>query len=129
MATDQRRERWRLDLVGCGGATSPGIITEGGILATKKNNGNGKLTPEQFTLLAIERLRKNGYKGIHTVYSGFNDAFRSYFGSDPVAATQALAKAGNIVSRPVKRGAMLYKPDEAPAEKANGQNALAKMGI
>ncbi len=38
-----------------------------------------KLSSEEFVKKAIVSLRKDGYKGIHTVYSGFNDAFKKYF--------------------------------------------------
>ena len=98
---------------------------------TKKNSGNGTLTEEQFVITAIEQLRKGGYRGIHTVYSGFNQAFRKYFGAnaDPVVATAELVKTGKIVSRPVRGGVMIYKPDEAPEAKDAGDAALAKMGI
>lgn len=93
--------------------------------------GNGKLSEEQFVLKAIEKLRKGGYRGIHTVYSGFNQAYRSYFGdsADPVAVTTKLAKDGKIVVRPVKGGVMLYKPEEAPEKKDTGAAALAIMGV
>ena len=92
---------------------------------------NGKLTEEQFVLTAIEKLRKGGYRGIHSVYSGFNQAFRAYFGgnADPVGVTTKLAKQGKIVTHPVRGGVMLYKPDEAPQGKDTGKEALAKMGI
>ena len=92
---------------------------------------NGKLTEEQFVLMAIEKLRKGGYRGIHSVYSGFNQAFRAYFGdgADPVGATIRLAKQGKIVTRPARGGVMLYKSGEAPESKDAGKEALAKMGI
>jgi len=38
-----------------------------------------KSSYEEFVRRAIESLRAEGYKGIHSVYSGFNDAFRRYF--------------------------------------------------
>jgi len=100
-------------------------------VTSKKNSGNGKLDEEQFVLLAIEKLRKGGYRGIHSVYSGFNQAFRTHFGAsaDPVGVTTKLAKAGKIVTRPAKGGVMIYKPDEAPLAKDSGTEALAKMGI
>lgn len=79
----------------------------------------GRLTPEEFTVRAIETLREEGYKGIHTRRTGFNDLFKEYFGehADPIAATRALAEAGKIViggSRD-RAGVMLYKPGEEPA--------------
>ena len=51
-----------------------------------------KLTHEQFFTRAIKNCRRDGYKGIHTVYSGVNQAFREYFGkdADPVAAVNKL---------------------------------------
>ena len=88
-----------------------------------------KLTPEEFVKLAIARLRLENYKGIHSVYSGFNDAFRTYFeGGNPIDATGELAKLGKIVIRPVKGGVMLYVPGEGP-EMNRGDMALKKMGL
>lgn len=89
-----------------------------------------KLTHEEFIKKAIVSLRKEGYKGIHTVYSGFNNAFKKYFnGEDPVAATNKLAQEGKITIRPVKGGVMLYLPEEAPAAQDAGNDALKKMGL
>lgn len=76
-----------------------------------------KLTREEFTLRAISALRVGKYKGIHTVFSGFNNAYRKYFGEDPVAATKALADAGKIVLRIAKGGATIYRPEDAPKER------------
>lgn len=43
-----------------------------------------KLSHEEFIKKAIVDLRQKGYKGIHTVYSGFNTAFKKYFdGENP----------------------------------------------
>ena len=39
-----------------------------------------KLTEEEFVIQAIKKLRKEPYRGIHSVYSGFNEAFRSISG-------------------------------------------------
>jgi len=89
-----------------------------------------KLNYEEFVKKAIVSLRKEGYKGIHTVYSGFNDAFKKYFnGQDPIKATNQLAEEGKIVIRPVKGGVMLYLPEDAPASRAKGEDALEKMGL
>lgn len=89
-----------------------------------------KLTHEEFIKKAIVSLRKDGYKGIHTVYSGFNNAFKKYFNNeDPVAATNKLAQEGKITIRPVKGGVMLYLPEEAPAAQDAGNDALKKMGL
>ena len=73
-----------------------------------------KLTEEEFVIQAIKKLRKDPYRGIHSVYSGFNEAFRKYFGTNPVEATTRLATGGKIETRPFKGGMMLFLPGEAP---------------
>ena len=89
-----------------------------------------KLSYEEFVKKAIVSLRKEGYKGIHTVYSGFNQAFKKYYdGEDPVKITNQLADEGKIVIRPVKGGVMLYLPDEAPALQNRGDEALKQIGL
>ena len=89
-----------------------------------------KLSHEEFVKKAIVSLRKEGFKGIHTVYSGFNNAFKKYFdGENPVEVTNRLAEEGKIVVRPVKGGVMLYLPEDAPAAKDAANDALKKMGL
>jgi hypothetical protein len=73
-----------------------------------------KLTEEEFVLQAIKRLRKEPFRGIHSVYSGFNEAFRKYFGTNPVEVTSRLAAEGKLETRPFKGGVMLFLPGEAP---------------
>ena len=73
-----------------------------------------KLTEEEFVVQAIKRLKKDPYRGIHSVYSGFNEAFRKYFGTNPVEATSRLAAEGKIETRPFKGGVMIFLPGEAP---------------
>jgi len=73
-----------------------------------------KLTEEEFVKQAIMKLRKEPFRGIHSVYSGFNEAFRKYFGTNPVEATSRLTAEGKIETRPFKGGAMLFLPGEAP---------------
>jgi hypothetical protein len=73
-----------------------------------------KLNEETFVVQAIKKLRKDPYRGIHSVYSGFNEAFRKYFGTNPVEATTQLAAEGKIETRPFKGGVMLFLPGEAP---------------
>ena len=73
-----------------------------------------RLTEEAFIVQAIKKLRKDPYRGIHSVYSGFNEAFRKYFGTNPVEATTQLAAEGKIEPRPIKGGVMLFLPGEAP---------------
>ena len=89
-----------------------------------------KLSKEEFIKKAIVTLRKEGYKGIHTVYSGFNEAFKKYFDNDdPIQATNKLAGEGKIVIRPVKGGVMLYLPEDTPQKGQTAQDALKKMGL
>lgn len=82
-----------------------------------------KLSEEEFFRRAIKKLRGN-YKGIHSVYSGFNQAFRQYFGTNPVETTQRLAQEGKISIRPVKGGVLLYLPEDAPNSPANVLNKI-----
>ena len=93
-----------------------------------------RLTQQQFILKAVVALRKGQdkdgkpYKGIHTVYTGFNDAFRAYFdGADPVAATTALEKAGEIEVHGAKGGAILYLAGEAPERRVDSSKVLAAI--
>ncbi len=89
----------------------------------------GKLSHEEFVRLAIEKLRLDNYKGIHTVYSGFNEAFKTYFGGeDPIEVTDRLANEGRIGLRPVKGGVMIFPPGEG-AILSRGDLALQKMGL
>jgi hypothetical protein len=73
-----------------------------------------KLTEEEFVVQAIRKLRRDPFRGIHSVYSGFNEAFRKYFGANPVEATSRLATEKKIEIRPFRGGAMLFLPGEAP---------------
>jgi hypothetical protein len=86
-----------------------------------------KLTEVEFWHKAIETLRSEGYKGIHSVYSGANNAFKKYFnGADPVKSTTRLAAEGKLTIRPTKGGVMIYHPSTAvdPSDAA-----LSKMGL
>ena len=83
----------------------------------------GKLSKEEFVIRAIKKLRGK-YRGIHSVFSGFNEAFRQYFGEDPRVTTQDMAAKGIVVIRPVKGGVMLYLKGEAPQA---GDDALKKI--
>ena len=83
-----------------------------------------KISEYEFVIRAIKKLKKPPYKGIHSVYSGFNQAFREYFNKDPVEATTKLAQEGKIVTRPVKGGATLYLPEEAPSQSKGVLNKI-----
>jgi hypothetical protein len=89
-----------------------------------------RLSHEEFIRKAIVSLRKENFKGIHSVFSGFNNAFKKYFvGENPVEVTNKLAEVGKIVIRPVKGGVMLYMPEDAPASRDSADEALKKMGL
>jgi len=83
-----------------------------------------KLSEYEFVVRAIKRLKKPPYKGIHSVYSGFNQAFREYFNKHPVEATTRLAQEGKILTRPVKGGATLYLPEDAPSQSKGGLDKI-----
>jgi hypothetical protein len=93
-----------------------------------EENQGERLTQAEFVKKAIVSLRKNPYKGIHSVYSGFNEAFRAYFNDDPIKWTNQLAKEEVIETRPARGGIMLYLPGEAPA-RSTGKEVLKKMGL
>lgn len=82
----------------------------------------GRLEKEEFVVKAIKKLRGK-YRGIHTVFSGLNEAFRQYFGEDPRPVTQEMAAKGIIEIRPVKGGVM-YLKGEAPRA---GDDVLQKI--
>jgi hypothetical protein len=88
-----------------------------------------KLSYEEFTKRAILKLKKENYKGIHSVYSGFNEAFRRYYpGVNPVDIINQLVEKEKIVIRPVTGGVMLYLPDDAP-HITKTKEVLSKMGL
>jgi len=84
------------------------------------------LSVEQFLERAIKKLRKPGYVGIHCVYSGFNRAFRKYYGKDPRAEIDKLAKKGFLVVVVVRGGVMLNLATEFKG-KPREDDALAKI--
>jgi hypothetical protein len=88
-----------------------------------------KLSYEEFVRQAILKLRTGSYKGIHSVYSGFNEAFRKYYdGANPIEITTQLAQGKKIVIRPIKGGVLLYLPEDVPQD-AKAEQALKKMGL
>jgi hypothetical protein len=88
-----------------------------------------KISSEEFVKLAIVKLRNEPYKGIHSVYSGFNEAYKKYFGGDdPIQLTNRLAEEGKIALRPVKGGVVLYLPEDGP-KTSRADEALKRMGL
>jgi len=90
---------------------------------------HGKLSHEEFFKIAILRLRDmSRSRGIHSVFSGFNQAFREYFGDDPIKVTQELARLGKVEIKPVRGGVMIYLPGEAPQSRRDlGKEVLKKI--
>jgi len=91
-----------------------------------------RMTHLEFIQKAFDTLRvsKNGvtYAGLHTVYSGFNEAFRKYFPTDdPIKVTKKLHDSKEIVVRAARGGAMIYLGDAIPQD--GGDKALKAMGL
>jgi hypothetical protein len=86
------------------------------------------LSEEQFVIEGIRKLRKEPYKGIHSVFSGFNDAFRKHFNKDPIEVTSKMASEGKVEIIPLRsgKGVMLYLPGEGPRGKKT-EEALKKI--
>ena len=82
------------------------------------------LPPEEFLHRAVSRLRKGTAKSIHSVYSGFNAAWRQYYGTDPIEGIKALEEAGKCVTHPTKGGARIYLPEDAPARRASTEEVV-----
>lgn len=95
----------------------------------KKKEESKQLTPEEFVFLALEKLKKPEHKGIHAVYSGFNEAFREYFPQlDPVKTMKELAANGKIKIRPTRGGAVIYPAGEEVTS-TDAEQTLKKMGL
>ena len=79
-------------------------------------SGSPSFSEEEFVVGGIKKLRKDPYKGIHSVFSGFNDAFRKHFNKDPIEFTSKMASAGKVEIIPLRsgKGVMLYLPGEGP---------------
>ena len=87
-----------------------------------------KIKKMKFVRRFIKKFRGE-YKGIHSVYSGFNEAFREYYdGADPVAFVQKMADKGKLVIKPVKGGVMIYLPEDAP-QGNQALKILEKLGL
>jgi hypothetical protein len=86
-----------------------------------KHQKDMKMSYREFVERAIVALRKPGYKGIHVVFSGFNEAFREYYGEDPRLHVDKLVEEGVIVSRPARKGIMMFLASDLD----NGDNDWA----
>jgi len=97
----------------------------GKVMVTKK------ISYEEFYTNAIKSLRDvSKSNGIHVVFTGFNQAFKAYYGEDPREVTDQLVKEGKIETKFVKGGIMIYLPGEGPKIKydsKNTENVLNKI--
>lgn len=91
------------------------------------NNKNGKMDMLEFSKRAILKLRTDKSKGIHSVFSGFNAAFKEYYGVEAKDALNDLVDGGKIVRIPCRKGVMLYLPEDAPASASS--DAKAKKAL
>lgn len=80
-------------------------------MAQKPSPGK-KMTYREFVEQAIRSLRKPPYKGIHVVYTGFNQAFKTYFDEEPRPIVDQLVAEGFVVVRPVRGGVTLFLASE-----------------
>lgn len=71
-----------------------------------------ELTKQEYVLASIRSLRRNGYLGIHVVYSGFNKSFREKYHDDPVAYIKELVSKKIVYTHLVKGGVMMYNYKE-----------------
>ena len=86
-----------------------------------------ELTKEEFIIQAIKKLRdESKSKGIHSRFSGLNEAFKLQFEEESRATTDKMAAEGKLVIIPAKGGVRLYLPEDAPVSTA-GADALAKV--
>ena len=83
--------------------------------ATVEGSSSETMPVEEFVVRAIKSLRREPWKGIHTVFSGLNEAIRKLYDLDPVQVTKKLEADGVIEIRGAKRGATVYLQGEAPA--------------
>ena len=82
-----------------------------------------KLSHEEFVRLAIQKLRTGNYRGIHSVYSGFNEAFKIYFGGEnPVEVTTPIGRSRENLpqARQARRHALLPRRRSAGHPGRNG---------
>jgi len=82
------------------------------------------LSEHEFVIKTIKKLSHPPYKGVHSVYSGFNHDFRECFQKDPVEVTTRLAQEGKIETQRVKGGAKLYLPGDAPTGSKSALNKI-----
>lgn len=97
---------------------------------TKDELAKSKMPYRDFIEKAIRSLREPPYKGIHVVYSNFNNAFRQYYDEEPRAHIDRLVAEGFLLSRVVRGGIIISLASETE-DKEKFRNdpsaALAKI--
>jgi len=91
-----------------------------------------RLSSREFILLALEVLPMDGCSGFHVTYSGFNQAFKEYFGvtsiTGSIRATAKLAEDGEIDILPVRGGVIIAKPGSG-RKIYNAEHVFRKMDL
>tara|TARA_A100001388_G_C28617680_1_gene426016 strand:+ start:346 stop:627 length:282 start_codon:yes stop_codon:yes gene_type:complete len=87
---------------------------------------DSKISHLEFIEKSIKSLRSEKSKGIHVVYSGFNDSFRLYFNEDPIKIVDKYVDDGQIERKFVKGGPMIYLKGEGPKVIQNDPNETLK---
>lgn len=101
----------KFDAVNLGDAKNPDVVT----------------IPE-FTRRAIKTLRTGSYKGIHVVFSGYNEALKALWpDADPRVVTTQLVTDGICEMHGARGGAMLYLAGEMPESVNNGDRSKATL--
>lgn len=74
----------------------------------KTSTNTKKIPPEEFVIESILNSRRAIYEGIHSIYSGFNEAFKKNYGEDPTNTLQKLESEGKIKIKKYKTGLVLF---------------------
>lgn len=105
------------------------------------------MTPFEFVVLAIAKAKADAkakgkdFKGMHTVYTGFNEDFRVLFGQGlegdalkklPIEAIKTLVAEGKLEMHYAFGGAMVYLKGEMPVMREKPKSSadvLKKYGM
>ena len=85
-----------------------------------------KITEEEFVIRAIKKLQGDSI-GIHSEYSGFNQAFLEYYEKDPTNVIRLLSQKEKIIVKSVEGGNMLYLPEDFHHERTKSQKDSFKF--
>ena len=94
----------------------------------KATGFEGKVSLKEFVEKVIKAKRKAPYKGVHVVFSGFNEYFREYYGFDPRQYIDQLVEEGFLTKVVTKGGAIItLTSDLTEEEKASHANPRGKI--